>query len=304
MVPVRHRMGCTVQPKFSRMGRHRCRGAGSPAAVADGSAAGGDRPWMRRCAGGRAGVRWACMLQGVMEQHGLCRRPILTARCLAALLDARDRFGAAVPRSSRTRRACRSTYKRAGAGGGGAGASACARGALQGGRLGVMLPNANGAVVTFMALQAFGAGAGDAELSRRARRGCCRRCAAAQVGGGVVVARFCGARRSWAPVVEQDGGAGALRVAGGCARGAGAGREAARPGRMRRRARRVGWRAGVGGGGGGGAVHQRVRRGAEGCGAEPPPTYSSNIAQVAVRDRLQPAPTGCSTLCRCSTRSG
>ena len=118
------------------------------------------------------------VLQGVMEQTAFATAS--TGRTLfAALLDASVRHGAAMPVIEDIARAPLS-YRRVILGAAVLG-RALARLAPPGGTLGVMLPNANGAVVTFMACQAFGrvpamlnysAGA-EAMLSA---------CAAAQVG--------------------------------------------------------------------------------------------------------------------------
>ena len=92
-------------------------------------------------------------LQGVMEQTGFSTAE--TSRSLfAALLDARDRYGAKMPVLEDTARTPLS-YARVVLGAAVLGRR-LARAAPLGGRLGIMLPNANGAVVTFMALQAWG----------------------------------------------------------------------------------------------------------------------------------------------------
>ncbi len=93
------------------------------------------------------------LLQGTMEQCAFATAD--TGRSLfAALLDARDRFGAGMPVVEDTARAPLS-YGRVLLGATVLGRR-LAQEAPQGGQLGVMLPNAAGAVVTFMALQAFG----------------------------------------------------------------------------------------------------------------------------------------------------
>ena len=93
------------------------------------------------------------VLQGVMEQSGFAVAP--TSRSLfRALLDAQARFGAKMPIAEDIERAP-ITYARLVLGSAVLG-RALARLAPPGGKLGLMLPNANGAVVTFMAMQAFG----------------------------------------------------------------------------------------------------------------------------------------------------
>ncbi len=93
------------------------------------------------------------LLAGVMEQSGFAAAD--TGRPLfRALLDARARFGAAMPVVEDTARQPMS-YGRLVLGAAVLGRR-LARLAPAGGTLGVMLPNANGAVVTFMALQAWG----------------------------------------------------------------------------------------------------------------------------------------------------
>ncbi len=93
------------------------------------------------------------ILQGVMEQSGFLTAN--TDRSLfRALLDAQDRFGPKMPIIEDTARAPL-TYRRVMLGAAVLG-HRLAREAPLGGRLGIMLPNASGAVVTFVAVQAFG----------------------------------------------------------------------------------------------------------------------------------------------------
>ena len=93
------------------------------------------------------------VMQGVMEHSSFATAA--TSRSLfAALLDARARFGARTPIAEDIARAPLS-YGRLVVGALVLGRR-LARLAPAGGRIGVMLPNANGAVVTFFALQAFG----------------------------------------------------------------------------------------------------------------------------------------------------
>ncbi len=140
-------------------------------------------------------------LQGVMEQSGFAAAD--TQRALfAALLDARDRFGAAVPIIEDTTRVPL-TYKRLVLGAVVLGRR-LAQEAPQGGRLGVMLPNANGAVVTFMALQAWGRVPAMLNFSAGAE-GMLSACAAAQV-GVVLSSRAFVERAKLGPVVERMAG--------------------------------------------------------------------------------------------------
>ena len=140
-------------------------------------------------------------LQGVMEQSGFAAAD--TDRSLfSALLDARDRFGAAVPIIEDTARVPL-TYKRLVLGAVVLGRR-LAREAPQGGRLGVMLPNANGAVVTFMALQAWARVPAMLNFSAGAE-GMLSACAAAQV-GVVLSSRAFVARAKLGPVVERMAG--------------------------------------------------------------------------------------------------
>ncbi len=172
------------------------------------------------------------MLQGVMEQPA-SPPPIPAARCSRPC--STPRTATARPcRSSRTSRARRSATA-AWCWAPWCSAGRLAREAPLGGRLGVMLPNANGAVVTFMALQAFGTRAGDAELLGRRRRRMLAACAAAQVDGHPVVARLRRARQAgpcggadgagqvrflWLEDVRAGLGVGAkLRGLAGCAAG-------------------------------------------------------------------------------------
>ncbi len=117
-------------------------------------------------------------LQAVMEQAGFAAAD--TGRSLfSALLDARDRFGASVPIIEDTARVPM-TYKRLVLGALVLGRRLL-REAPQGGRVGVMLPNANGAVVTFLALQAWGRVPAMLNFSAGAE-GMLSACAAAQLG--------------------------------------------------------------------------------------------------------------------------
>ncbi len=117
------------------------------------------------------------LLQGVMEQSAFATAD--TGRSLfAALLDARDRSGAAMPIIEDTGRAPLS-YGRVILGATVLGRR-LAQMAAPGAKVGVMLPNANGAVVTFMALQAFGRVPAMLNFSAGAD-GMLAACAAAQV---------------------------------------------------------------------------------------------------------------------------
>ncbi len=103
---------------------------------------------------GRARRRaMGAVLQEVMEQSNFSTAQ--TGHSLfAALLDAQDRYGATMPILEDTARTPLA-YARVLLGAAVLGRR-LAQEAPLGGRLGVMLPNANGAVVTFMALQAWG----------------------------------------------------------------------------------------------------------------------------------------------------
>ena len=93
------------------------------------------------------------ILQGVMEQSAFATAN--TGRSLfAALLDATARHGAGFPIAEDTAREPM-TYRRLLLGAAVLGRRVAEEAKL-GARVGVMLPNANGALVTFMALQAFG----------------------------------------------------------------------------------------------------------------------------------------------------
>ena len=141
-------------------------------------------------------------LQGVMEQSGFAAAD--TDRSLfSALLDARDRFGASVPIIEDTARVLL-TYKRLVLGAVVLGRR-LAREAPQGGRLGVMLPNANGAVVTFMALQAWAPVPAMLNFSAGAEGMLSAVCAAAQV-GVVLSSRAFVERAKLGPVVERMAG--------------------------------------------------------------------------------------------------
>ena len=95
----------------------------------------------------------AAMLQGVMEESTFAASN--TNRSLfTALLDARDRFGAGMPVLEDVARQPL-TYRRVLLAAAVLGRRLAVK-APPGGHVGIMLPNANGAVVTFMALQAFG----------------------------------------------------------------------------------------------------------------------------------------------------
>ena len=140
-------------------------------------------------------------LQGVMEQAGFAAAS--NDRTLfAALRDARDRYGAAVPIIEDTARVPL-TYKRLILGAVVLGRR-LSREAPQGGRLGVMLPNANGAVVTFMALQAWGRVPAMLNFSAGAD-GMLSACAAAQI-GIVLSSRAFVERAKLGPVVERMAG--------------------------------------------------------------------------------------------------
>ena len=103
---------------------------------------------------GRARRRAAgAALRDVMEQAGFAAADI-DRSLFGALLDARDRFGGSMLIAEDTARAP-IAYSRLILGAAVLGRR-LARLAPPGGHLGVMLPNANGAVVTFFALQAFG----------------------------------------------------------------------------------------------------------------------------------------------------
>ncbi len=116
-------------------------------------------------------------LQSVMETTGFATAN--TGRTLfSALLDASERYGAAMPVLEDIAREPIS-YKRIKLGAAVLGRR-LARTAPVGGRIGVMLPNANGAVVTFMALQAFGRVPAMLNFSAGAE-GMLAACAAAQV---------------------------------------------------------------------------------------------------------------------------
>ncbi len=151
---------------------------------------------------GRARRRAAgVLLQGVMEQAGFAAAD--TERSLfAALLDARDRYGAAVPIIEDTARAPL-TYKRVVLGAVVLGRR-LADEAPAGGRLGVMLPNANGAVVTFLALQAWGRVPAMLNFSAGAEA-MLAACAAAQV-GVVLSSRAFVERAKLGAVVERMAG--------------------------------------------------------------------------------------------------
>ncbi len=140
-------------------------------------------------------------LQGVMEQA--CFASADTDRSLfTALLDARDRFGASVPIIEDTGRVPLSYGKLV------LGAVVLGRRlsaeAPQGGRLGVMLPNANGAVVTFMALQAWGRVPAMLNFSAGAE-GMLSACVAAQV-EVVLSSRAFVERAKLGPVVDRMAG--------------------------------------------------------------------------------------------------
>ena len=92
-------------------------------------------------------------LQGVMEQAAFASAPI-NRTVFAALLDARARHGARLPIVEDTRRTPL-TYNRLVLGAAVLGRR-LAREAPMGGALGLLLPNANGSLVTFLALQAYG----------------------------------------------------------------------------------------------------------------------------------------------------
>ena len=103
---------------------------------------------------GRARRRAAgAVVRDVMERSGFDAANI-DRSLFTALLDARDRFGAAMPIAEDTARAP-ITYARLIVGAAVLGRR-LARFAPPGGNLGVMLPSANGALVTLFALQAFG----------------------------------------------------------------------------------------------------------------------------------------------------
>ncbi len=93
------------------------------------------------------------MLQGMMEQASFAATK-MDRSLFSALLDAQDRYGAKLPIAEDTSRAP-IAYKRLVLGAAVLGRHLATL-APQESPIGVMLPNANGAVVTFMALQAFG----------------------------------------------------------------------------------------------------------------------------------------------------
>ena len=93
------------------------------------------------------------LLQGVMEGSAFAAAPI-GRPLFTALLDAKARFGSAMPVLEDVARKPLS-YGRVVLGAAVLGRCLASEAPL-GGHIGIMLPNANGAVVTFMALQAFG----------------------------------------------------------------------------------------------------------------------------------------------------
>ena len=95
----------------------------------------------------------AAMLQGVMEESAFAASDIKRS-LFTALLDAKDRFGKGMPVLEDVARAPL-TYGRLLLGATVLGRRLSSEAPL-GGHIGIMLPNANGAVVTFLALQAFG----------------------------------------------------------------------------------------------------------------------------------------------------
>ncbi len=141
------------------------------------------------------------VLQGVMERSGFTaantNRPLF-----AALLDARDRFGAAMPIVEDITRVPLS-YRRLILGAAVLGRR-LAREAPVGGHVGVMLPNASGAVVTFMALQAFGRVPAMLNFSAGAE-GMLSACAVAQVGTVLSSRAFVQRAKLGAAVARMEG---------------------------------------------------------------------------------------------------
>jgi acyl-[acyl-carrier-protein]-phospholipid O-acyltransferase/long-chain-fatty-acid--[acyl-carrier-protein] ligase len=142
------------------------------------------------------------ILQGVMEHTSFATAN--TGRSLfTALLDSSQRYGAGLPIIEDIARTPLN-YKRVVLGAAVLGRR-LAKLAPAGGTVGVMLPNANGAVVTFMALQAFGRVPAMLNFSAGAEA-MLAACAAAQV-GTVLSSRAFVDRAKLAPVVARMEGA-------------------------------------------------------------------------------------------------
>ena len=168
--------------------------------------------------------------------------------------------------------------------------------AAEGKALGVMLPNANGAVVTILGVMSAGRVPAMINFTAGAAN-ILAACKAAEV-TTIVTSRAFIEKAKLGAVAEQLAQAANVVYLEDVRATVGDRRQAARPARLQEAARRA-----QAGRSGGDPVHLGLGRHAEGRRAVPP-QHAGELPRRRPRASTSAARTSCSTCCRCSTRSG